>query len=191
MRPVWCGSPTSCAGSRTLKKNSSRRSVDRGSRCLIRISSACRGSRCSRNFARPRAPVRLSGWGSARRSKTRGGSIMPSRFATMNRTAARRRVRPRRVRRLRHVVASRSSGGRAEAGLRPAGSRRPSVARRRRVAMDVTKPAPPRPSGRHSLRSHRARHRSEDSLSQQALLPVQSLADLDLRLLHRARSAHV
>src|SRR5688572_29009522 len=52
------------------------------------------------------------------------------------------------------MVASRSSGGRAEAGVRPAGSRRPSVARSARVAMDVTKPAPPRvpPVDTHAVR---------------------------------------
>ena len=42
--------------------------------------------------------------------------------------------------------------------------------------------------GRHTCR---VRLRTQDPRAQQALLPVQSLADLDLRLLHRAGSAHV
>ena len=38
-------------------------------------------------------------------------------------------------------------------------------------------------------RARRARYRAEDPHPQQAVLPLQSLADLDLRVLHRARAA--
>ena len=45
------------------------------------------------------------------------------------------------------------------------------------------------PRARHRRALHRARHRSEDPAPEQAVLPVQSLADLDFRLLHRAGAA--
>ena len=106
---------------------------------------------------------------------------------------ARRRLRARRVRRLRVVVAARSARRRAAAGLGAGRSRRAAGARIRRVAMDVAKP-PLRPRGAEigsDFAARRARHRAKDQDPQQALLPGQSLADLDFRVLHRAGSADV
>ena len=72
---------------------------------------------------------------------------------------------------------------------RPTGDRRrprPGNTRKTRPTSAQTQDINTR--GRHT---RRVRFRTQDSRAQQALLPFQSLADLDFRLLHRAGSAHL